>query len=321
MFSSTFQDTSISNTYTRFPSHSFNGKEKDDEWNGTTGGALDFGARIYDPRLCRWLAGDPEQKKYASISPYVAFNDNPLIFIDPNGDTIKFINMIKQHVDAVLKLISSISIEHKSFKYLMASIQKSPSVTTFFDYLPNGTEIAQAYSVVGGNSNYKNYAVKLTSAAYKMDYSKPAVVEEIFHVGQSMFYGTKESHVKGTPYSVADINATGIQIEVEVKVYRAFINQISTKDWALKEFAENKNVTAYFEAIKTGDTEGIAKLEAPFRKEVANLAYQMTQGYLGKDYMKLTQGEHAKDYGDYVGNDADKGATPFFDKLAKKEKK
>jgi RHS repeat-associated protein len=66
--------------------HSFNGKEKDDEWNGTTGGALDLGARIYDARIGRFLSIDPLQARYPGWSPYAAFNDNPIVFIDPSGE-------------------------------------------------------------------------------------------------------------------------------------------------------------------------------------------------------------------------------------------
>jgi len=65
--------------------YSFNGKEKDNEWNGTAGGALDFGARIYDCRVGRWLACDPLFGKYPSISPYASFNNNPNIFVDRDG--------------------------------------------------------------------------------------------------------------------------------------------------------------------------------------------------------------------------------------------
>ncbi len=48
---------------------SFNGKEKDDE---TYGGSneYDYGDRIYNPRLGRWLSLDPLIAKYAYLSPY-----------------------------------------------------------------------------------------------------------------------------------------------------------------------------------------------------------------------------------------------------------
>ena len=66
--------------------YGFNGMEKDDEVKGS-GNSLDFGARIYDSRIGRWLARDPLFKKQPGWSPYKAFLDNPNIFIDPDGRT------------------------------------------------------------------------------------------------------------------------------------------------------------------------------------------------------------------------------------------
>jgi RHS repeat-associated protein len=66
--------------------YGFNGKEKDDEIKGE-GNSIDFGARIYDPRIGRWLSPDPKESKYPSMSPYIAFNNNPLIYDDPTGES------------------------------------------------------------------------------------------------------------------------------------------------------------------------------------------------------------------------------------------
>jgi RHS repeat-associated protein len=57
--------------------------EKDDEH---TQGKYDFGARIYDARLGRWLAIDKKQKQYAGYSPYHFGLNSPLIVIDVNGE-------------------------------------------------------------------------------------------------------------------------------------------------------------------------------------------------------------------------------------------
>ncbi len=65
----------------------FNGKEKDDEVKGV-GNSLDFGARIYDSRLGRWLSVDPLQMKYPSLSPYNFVSNNPLLLIDKDGREI-----------------------------------------------------------------------------------------------------------------------------------------------------------------------------------------------------------------------------------------
>jgi RHS repeat-associated protein len=60
----------------------FNGKEKDSE---TASDNFDFGARIYDGRLGRWLSLDPIFN--FSQSNYVAFLCSPISIIDPTGET------------------------------------------------------------------------------------------------------------------------------------------------------------------------------------------------------------------------------------------
>jgi RHS repeat-associated protein len=67
--------------------YGFNGKEEDDEVKGD-GNSIDFGARIYDPRIGRWLSVDPLQAKYAAMTPYNFGLDNPILFIDPDGKEV-----------------------------------------------------------------------------------------------------------------------------------------------------------------------------------------------------------------------------------------
>jgi RHS repeat-associated protein len=64
--------------------YGFNGMEKDDELKGK-GNSLDFGARINDPRLGRWLSLDPLQAKYVAWTPYNSMANNPIYMIDPDG--------------------------------------------------------------------------------------------------------------------------------------------------------------------------------------------------------------------------------------------
>ncbi|MFC2131103.1 RHS repeat-associated core domain-containing protein [Bacteroidota bacterium] len=68
--------------------YGFNSMEKDDEVKGT-GNSLDFGARVYDSRLGRWLSLDPLMSKYPDISPYNAMGNNPILCIDPEGMEIQ----------------------------------------------------------------------------------------------------------------------------------------------------------------------------------------------------------------------------------------
>ena len=59
--------------------------EKDDEWRGITGADLDFGGYGYDALTCRRKGPDPLAGKFPSESPYSAFGNNPIFYVDING--------------------------------------------------------------------------------------------------------------------------------------------------------------------------------------------------------------------------------------------
>ena len=77
--------------------YGFNGKEIDNEVKGV-GNAIDFGARIYDPRIGRWLSTDPLQAKYPSLTPYNFTGNNPTNYIDVDGkDTVSINKTITRY--------------------------------------------------------------------------------------------------------------------------------------------------------------------------------------------------------------------------------
>ena len=65
--------------------YKYNGKELD-RMHGLD--LYDYGARHYDAALGKWLTVDPLAEKYYSFSQYVYCANNPVRFIDPQGDTI-----------------------------------------------------------------------------------------------------------------------------------------------------------------------------------------------------------------------------------------
>ncbi|MFT6384285.1 MAG: RHS repeat-associated protein [Bacteroidia bacterium] len=73
----------------------FNGMEQDNEVKGQ-GNSYDFGARIYDSRLGRWMSIDPLASKFAYESNYVFVTDNPLIYKDADGNE-KIVVIGEQH--------------------------------------------------------------------------------------------------------------------------------------------------------------------------------------------------------------------------------
>lgn len=66
--------------------YGYNGKENDKEVKGE-GNQLDYGMRMYDPRIGRFLSIDPEFNRFPYHSGYAAFNNSPVLYNDPDGRT------------------------------------------------------------------------------------------------------------------------------------------------------------------------------------------------------------------------------------------
>lgn len=77
----------LKNAFQKFANpyrYGFNGKENDNEVKGT-GNQQDYGMRIYDPRLGRFLSVDPIAKDYPELTPYQFGSLNPIMNIDIDG--------------------------------------------------------------------------------------------------------------------------------------------------------------------------------------------------------------------------------------------
>ena len=79
----TFGQTYAQTTANRYK---FNGKELQ-----TIGGLdlLDYGARMYDTKIARWLVQDPLAEKYYPFSAYNYCVNNPVRFVDKDGKFVE----------------------------------------------------------------------------------------------------------------------------------------------------------------------------------------------------------------------------------------
>ena len=75
----------------------YNGKEEQATF-GTP--YYDYGARQYSSASGRWLAVDPLAEKYYGISPYAFCNNNPVNFVDPDGEFPFLANFVGGFVSA-----------------------------------------------------------------------------------------------------------------------------------------------------------------------------------------------------------------------------
>ncbi len=135
----------------------FNGKENDDEVKGD-GNSLDFGARIYDPRVGRFLSRDIFDKRYSWQSPYAYIRNNPIFFVDINGEGDP---------------LASMKIRNNQSSNLFGMVRTysngTPKPHQGWDlYAPTGTQVLavkDATVVAQSNADYgKSITLKITNA-------------------------------------------------------------------------------------------------------------------------------------------------------------
>jgi RHS repeat-associated protein len=90
--------------------YGFNGKENDNEVKGA-GNQQDYGMRIYDPRVGRFLSVDPIANEYPELTPYQYASNTPIQAIDLDGLESWSINdpqaKLKRDVEAKLSMLQN----------------------------------------------------------------------------------------------------------------------------------------------------------------------------------------------------------------------
>ena len=116
----------------------FNGKESDFEIHNSSGSSYDFGARVYDPRLGRFLSIDPLAEKHSGESPYSFAGNSPILFLDEEGKTkITYITTI----DKSGKSITVKKVDDKYIQKIYFPAQGSHDQTTIdYDVVINITK-------------------------------------------------------------------------------------------------------------------------------------------------------------------------------------
>jgi RHS repeat-associated protein len=102
--------------------YGFNGKENDNEVKGE-GNQQDYGMRIYDPRLGRFLSVDPISNEYPELTPYQFASNSPILGIDKDG--LEFYNpyeLAKQKIGQTLtKVLSFTDVNDATVLVTMAT--------------------------------------------------------------------------------------------------------------------------------------------------------------------------------------------------------
>jgi RHS repeat-associated protein len=101
----------------------FNGKENDNEVKGE-GNQQDYGMRIYDPRMGKFLSVDPLTRKYPELTPYQFASDRPVDGIDEDGLEYhpSTINTERQNAS---ESVSNVSMPYPPEEMIRQSIERA----------------------------------------------------------------------------------------------------------------------------------------------------------------------------------------------------
>jgi RHS repeat-associated protein len=130
--------------------YGFNGKENDNEVKGT-GNQQDYGMRIYDPRLGRFLSVDPLASKYPDVSSYTAMDNNPILKVDPDGK------------DWIVSTTKNKDGSYTTHLKLLVAVQNSSSnkninMTSFANALRN--QVKRSYGIAYTKTEYEAVTMK-----------------------------------------------------------------------------------------------------------------------------------------------------------------
>jgi RHS repeat-associated protein len=113
--------------------YKYNGKEYQDELGLNT---YDYGARFYYPATGRWFSMDAMAEKYSDLSPYNYVLNNPVIYVDPDG------NEVEMCCDGLKGFLVGV------FDNLLGRNDRSNYGGSDFN---NGARLADVVSVLGGS--------------------------------------------------------------------------------------------------------------------------------------------------------------------------
>ncbi len=112
--------------------YGFNGKERDDEGLGGGGSTYDYGFRIYNAQIGRFLSEDPLTSEYSMLTPYQYAANSPISGVDLDGLEYYYAadgNLIgRVGTSTKVRVVSEKNIEDKGFDYFQ-NIANSPSRT------------------------------------------------------------------------------------------------------------------------------------------------------------------------------------------------
>jgi RHS repeat-associated protein len=216
--------------------YGFNGMLKDDNLKGN-GNSYDFGARIYDSRLGRWLSRDPLEFEMAASSTYSFSFNCPMFYIDYTGEkpTAYEAALMAQHVydgtgaEELAKTGWKVSTEkfglsakdladnngEEGFKSQV--YERTVNGVTEYAYVTAGTDDWEDIKedIKAGTGNTKQYKKSIKNAK---KISSKAGEKELTFIGHSLGGGMAAANAMATNRQAITFNPMGMTTILKAKL-------------------------------------------------------------------------------------------------------
>ena len=233
----------------------FAGKEEQTFLNGTYS---DFGARFYSSDIQRWTTPDPLAEKYYDFSPYSFCANNPINFVDPDGEAIFHMNLSGE----------IICVDTTSTMHRLYFVDNDGSRTNIYIDLDNSS-ILEALAGKNGVASY-------TSSTNIDDFFKVFLfasdnsnVEWALHRGQDNSYTIGTKHDKGSAGTWEDY---GIKKPIA---------SVHSHPLRSKSFLKESESMGYYDDILLGDRANVVNdVDANGKQTRYNYVYFKNTGHL-----------------------------------------
>jgi len=284
----------------------FNGKENDDEGMGGGGSTYDYGFRIYNPQLGKFLSVDPLTASYPWNSSYAFAENNPVRFIDLDGLEKANPEMFTLAIVQINSLRSEIASDPSKNVTKVTGV----NMEKVLEQLENQIVFAQ-----GGHSNaltnFMGYYCGKSAAQNDLILYNPmgyvSLMTDLFSQGSAQFGGT------GMELSIPENLRSGVSGKIPAvdQVFgKTLAASMSDKTFArrkLNGILKDPGNTMPFEYKVMLGALGMDVTKSGFYKNFGNKDLQAIESAVNNGYLPIVFDNHG-----ISGSGADKGKSGTF---------